>query len=604
VVVLGPSALVGKRLDVASVWAAKAGNTGYTVAYWPDGKRYVTGFTAGAADPQNSSFSGLVLARQSALIAFEPIAGLRRYLLLWGGATALVFVSLAWFGAKWIAAPLRGLAAVADELGRGGSGHPFPVSARYAEVALLSNSLTALLTRQRQNERRFRTLALLDPLTGLPNRTLFRDRLRQAVVLSRRTKRSAALLILDLDRFKDVNDTLGHPTGDRLLGEAARRLRGCLRETDTVARLGGDEFAVILSELQRETDAAILAQKAVAQLARPFHFDGQDVHVGASVGIAICNAGATDPDQLLRQADLALYSAKALGGRNFDIFAPAMAEDFAARRELERDLRQAFETGELEVHFQPELDMRSGQLRGAEALLRWRRHERGWVSPAQFVAVAEANGLIGPIGSWTLRQACRQARIWRETEFPALTIAVNVSLSQCRHYDLTATVQEALQEAGLPPEALEIEVTESVFLREDDEIVLTQLRRLRSLGVTVAIDDFGTGYSSLGRLRTLPVDKVKIDQSFIARLGHEAGADAVVRAIVELGHGLGLRVTAEGVETHDQLAFLRLVDCDSAQGFLIGRPVQANNLTAEARMAATAGLRQLLDRVGRSGELP
>jgi diguanylate cyclase (GGDEF)-like protein len=519
-------------------------------------------------------------------------------------ATALVFVSLAWFGAKWIAAPLRGLAAAADELGRSGSSYLLPVSARYAEVALLSNSLTALLERLRQNERRFRTLALRDPLTGLPNRTLFRDRLRQAVAHSRRTKRSAALLILDLDRFKDVNDTFGHPTGDRLLAEAARRLTSCLRQTDTVARLGGDEFAVILSELQRETDASILAQKAVAQLARPFHFDGQDVHVGASVGIAICNAGGTNPDQLLRHADLALYSAKASGGRDFDFFAPAMAADFAARRELERDLRHAFEMGKLDLHFQPELDMRSGQLRGAEALLRWRRHDRGWVNPAQFVAVAEANGLIRPIGSWTLHQACRQARIWRETELPALTVAVNVSLTQCRHPDLTATVQKALQEAGLPPEALEIEVTESVFVREDDEVVLTQLRGLRSLGVAVAIDDFGTGYSSLGRLRALPVDKVKIDQSFIARLGQEEGADAVVRAIVELGHGLGLRVTAEGVETQDQLKFLRSVGCDGVQGFLIGRPVQANELTADPPLATTDGLKRGVGRVSRSGELP
>jgi diguanylate cyclase (GGDEF)-like protein len=572
VVVLGSPDLIGKRLDVASVRAAQAGSTGYTVASWPDGKTYVTGFTAGARDAQNSELEWLVLARQDAVTALDPIVDLQRHLLVWGATTGFVFVLLAWFGAKWIAAPLRALTAAADQLERGGDSQRLPVSARYAEVASLSSSLAALLARLRQNELRFRTLALRDPLTGLPNRVLLRDRLRQAVAHSRRTKRPAALLILDLDHFKDVNDTLGHPTGDRLLTEAARRLTTCLRETDTVARLGGDEFALIVFELQHADDATIVARKVVAELAKPFQLDGQDVHVGASVGIAICDADGSDPDQLLRHADLALYSAKASGGRACHFFVPAMAAEVVARKGLERDLRQAFETGMLELHFQPELDLRSGCLRGAEALLRWRQRDRGWVSPGKFIPVAEASGLIGTIGAWALRQACRQAKVWRETGLPALTVAVNVSLTQCRRADLAATVETALQEAGLPPEALELEVTESVFLREDDETVLTQLRRLRAIGVAVAIDDFGTGYSSLGRLRALPVDKVKIDRSFIARLGQETGADTIVRAIVALGHGLGLHVTAEGVENESQLRFLRSADCDGAQGFLVGRP--------------------------------
>jgi EAL domain-containing protein (putative c-di-GMP-specific phosphodiesterase class I) len=254
-----------------------------------------------------------------------------------------------------------------------------------------------------------------------------------------------------------------------------------------------------------------------------------------------------------------------------------MAAEVAARKALERDLRQAFETGKLELHFQPELDLRSGWMRGAEALLRWRHGGRGWVNPGQFVAVAETSGLIGAIGVWALGQACRQAKVWRETG-RALKVAVNVSPTQCRRADLAATVEAALQETGLPPEALELEVTESVFLREDDETVLTQLWRLRGIGVAVAIDDFGTGYSSLGRLRALPVDKIKIDRSFVARLGQEKGAGTIVRAIVALGHGLGLHVTAEGVENDAQLKFLRSAGCDSVQGFLLGRPVQAKEL--------------------------
>jgi diguanylate cyclase (GGDEF)-like protein len=581
VVVLGSSDAVGKRLNVASVRAAHAGKTGYSVASWPDGKTYVTGFTAGARDGQNAGVEWIVLARQDASTALDPIVDLRRHLLVWGATTTSLFVLLAWFGAKWIAAPLRRLTAAADRLERG-SNRPLPVSARYAEVASLSSSLAALLARLRQNESRLRTLALRDALTGLPNRVLLGDRLRQAVAHSRRTNRPAALLILDLDHFKDVNDTLGHPTGDRLLREAARRLTTCLRETDTVARLGGDEFALVLIELQHADHATIVAHKVIAELTKPFHFDGQDLYVGASVGVAICDADGGDPDQLLRHADLALYRAKASGGCACHFFVPTMAAEVAVRKGLERDLRQAFETGRLELHFQPELDLRSGCLRGAEALLRWRQPDRGWVSPGTFVPVAEASGLIGTIGAWALRQACRQARVWRETGFPALTIAVNVSLTQCRRADLAATVERALQESGLPPGALELEVTESVFLREDDDTVLTQLQRLRAIGVAVAIDDFGTGYSSLGRLRALPVDKVKIDRSFIARLGQEAGADTIVRAIVALGHGLGLRVTAEGVENASQLRFLRSADCDGAQGFLIGRPVQARSFGAAA----------------------
>jgi predicted signal transduction protein with EAL and GGDEF domain len=344
-----------------------------------------------------------------------------------------------------------------------------------------------------------------------------------------------------------------------------------------VARLGGDEFAIIVSGLQDEDGASIVARKALAELSKSFHVDGQDVHVGASVGIAICDADGMDSDQLLRRADLALYSAKASGGRSVGYFRPSMAAEAGARQKLERDLRRAFEMGRLELHFQPEVDMH-GRLLGAEALLRWKQDERRWVDPAEFVAVAEASGLIVAIGSWALRNACGQAKIWRETGLPGLTIAVNVSVIQCRHGDLVGTVKNALDEAELSPTALELEVTESVFMREDEETVVAQLDCLRKMGVGVAIDDFGKGYSSLGRLRVLPVDKVKIDRSFISRLGQEAGADTIVRAMIAIGHGLGLHVTAEGVENESQLRLLHSAQCDSIQGFLVGRPVHAKDL--------------------------
>jgi diguanylate cyclase (GGDEF)-like protein len=512
---------------------------------------------------------------------------MQRYLLLWGAITTSLFVFLAWFGAQWIAAPLNTLAAAADRLEHDSSKQLLPISVRYTEVALLSHSLASLLARLRQDEYRLRTLALCDPLTGLPNRALFCDRLKQAIAQRNRSGRLIALLIIDLDRFKNVNDTLGHPAGDQLLREVGRRLDVCLRRTDTVARLGGDEFAVILSDLRGEDDASVVAQKAMAELARPFDVDGQDVHVSASVGVAICDADGIESDQLLQRADLALYSAKASGSRGVGFFRPSMTAEVEARQKLERDLRQAFEMERLELHFQPELDMH-GRLLGAEALLRWRHEESRWVDPAEFVAVAEASGLIVAIGSWALRTACRQAKIWRETGLPGLTVAVNVSLIQCLRSDLVDTVKKALDESGVSATALELEVTESVFMREDEEDVIAQLARLRRMGVRVAIDDFGKGYSSLGRLRMLPVDKVKIDRSFIARLGQETGADIIVRAMIAIGHGLGLHVTAEGVEDECQLRFLRSAHCDSVQGFLVGRPVDAKDLN---KASQTPGVR-------------
>ena len=519
VVLLGPADLLGRRMEVPAVRAARAGKTGYVAESWPDGKTYATGFTSGSRVAQASGLGWLVLARQEAATALEPVADLRRHLLMWGAGTALLFVSLGWLGARWIAAPLRSLTAAADRLQHGGDGEEMPVSTRYAEVASLSSSLATLLAGLRQSQARLRALALYDSLTRLPNRALLRDRLGQVVAQTHRTKRPAALMILDLDHFKDVNDTLGHLTGDRLLTEAARRLTACVREMDTVARLGGDEFALVICELRHPDDAELVARKAIAELAKPFHLEGQDVHVGASAGIAICPTDGSDPDQLLRHADLALYRAKASGGHAWHYFAPAMAAEVAARKGLERGLRQALQRGDLELHFQPELDLHSGCIRSVEALLRWRHKDRTWISPEKFIPVAETSGLIGPIGAWALCEACHQAKVWRESGLGAVTVAVNVSLTQCRRGDLASTVEKALQEAGLPPHALELEVTESVFLRDEDDAVLADLHRVRAAGVTVAIDDFGTGYSSLARLRMLPVDKIKLDQSFIARLG-------------------------------------------------------------------------------------
>jgi diguanylate cyclase (GGDEF)-like protein len=415
---------------------------------------------------------------------------------------------------------------------------------------------------------------------------LFQDRLRQALAEARRHNWQAALLLLDLDHFKDINDTLGHTAGDRLLMEVARRLDACVRASDTVARLGGDEFALILTEVQRPEDVAVVARKAVGTVAECFRLENQEVQTTASIGITIYPTDGEHPDRLLRDADLALYRAKADGRNTYRFYATAMGAQVEARRALERDLRLALERGELGLHFQPQLDLAMGRIDCAEALVRWRHPTRGSVPPAEFIPLAETSGLIVPLGAWALREACRQARAWRDAGLPPLTMAVNLSLAQCRNGDLARTIRRALRASGLEPRWLELEVTESLFLYPDNGH-FDGLQRLREQGVRVSLDDFGTGYSSLGRLRRLPVDKIKIDGSFVAGLGRDPDSEAIVRAVIRLGRSLGLRVVAEGVETPAQCAFLQAEGCDAAQGFHIGRPVPAGDfatLLGESRV--------------------
>ena len=435
------------------------------------------------------------------------------------------------------------------------------------------------ITERRRTEDRIRRLALHDSLTSLPNRALFQDRLQQALAEARRHDRRVALLLLDLDHFKDINDTLGHTAGDRFLKEVAQRLDACVRASDTVARLGGDEFALILTELRQPEDAAVLARRAVRMVAEGMRLDNQEIQTTASIGITIYPTDSEDADQLLRYADLALYRAKAEGRNTYRFYAAAMGAQVEARRALERDLRTALERGELELHFQPQLDLATGHIDGAEALARWRHPTRGSVPPSEFIPLAETSGLIVPLGAWALREALRQACAWRDAGLPPLTVAVNLSPAQCRNGDLARTTGRALRTTGLEPRWLELEVTENLFLHPDNG-PFDSLQRLRKQGVRVSLDDFGTGYSSLGRLRRLPVDKIKIDGSFTAGIGCDPDSEAIVRAVIRLGRSLGLRVVAEGVETNVQCAFLQAEGCHAAQGFYIARPLPAGDFAA------------------------
>jgi diguanylate cyclase (GGDEF)-like protein len=412
-----------------------------------------------------------------------------------------------------------------------------------------------------------------DPLTRLPNRMLFRDRLDQALARVGSGGEPAALLILDLDHFKDVNDALGHDAGDRLLLQVAQRLQSCIRRIDTVARLGGDEFAIIQCGVTVEI-AGQLAQRFIDTLAPPFDLDSRRIVVGASVGVTLCtSAGSDSAERYLRDADVALYRAKALGRGRCCFFEESMHEQLLHRRSLEQELRQALHLRQFEVHYQPQMSLFGSRMVGVEALVRWRHPERGLIPPAEFIPIAEESGLIDLLGEEVLRIACREATAWGD-----LRVAVNVSPAQLRRPGLDMMVASVLAETGFDPRRLELEMTESVLLN-DTEANLTTLRAIKALGVRIAMDDFGTGYSSLGYLRRFVFDKIKIDRSFVRDLGEDEDASVIVNAIVALSHSLGMPVTAEGIETPTQALMLLRAGCDEGQGFFFAAPMAASALT-------------------------
>lgn len=415
---------------------------------------------------------------------------------------------------------------------------------------------------------RVRFLAEHDALTGLPNRLVLRDRLEEMLRRLRRYGEGAAVLCVDLDRFKEVNDSLGHAAGDRLLVACAERLRGCVRETDLVARLGGDEFAVLQADVAQPPDAQQLCDRILAALSEPVGIDGTEVVVGASIGVALAPADGADAAQLMQKADIALYRAKEDGRGRACFFEAGMDERLRERKFLESSLRHAIAGGQLEVHYQPQVDAATGALAGVEALLRWRHPTRGPIPPAAFIPIAEEAGLIVPIGEWVLRTACRDAVRW-----PGLLVSVNVSPAQFRQRGLVRAVERALAESGLEPWRLELEITEGLLIQNAGEALRT-LERLKRLGVAIAMDDFGTGYSSLSYLHKFPFDKIKIDRSFVGQLDREGGNAAIIRAIVGLGRSFGIRICAEGVETAAQLEVLRREGCEQAQGYLFGRAME------------------------------
>ena len=421
-------------------------------------------------------------------------------------------------------------------------------------------------------------LALHDSLTDVPNRTLLSDRLDQAMMRAGRAGGTVAVLYIDLDRFKQINDSLGHAVGDELLRAVARRLQACVRSSDTVSRQGGDEFLILLAEVVQPQDAAVCAEKIIAALEAPHRIAGHELRISASIGIAIFPGDAADAEMLMRNADFAMYQAKYSGRNNYQFFKPDMNANAAERQSVELDLRQAIARQEFVLNYQPKVNLQNGAVVGVEALIRWHRPHRGIVPPARFIPIAEESGLILPIGRWALDSACRQARSWRDQGLSPVPIAINVSAVELRGKDFLNNVRQILEQNRLEPQFLEIELTET-FMMQDWKSTAEILRALKDLGVRIALDDFGTGYSSLSFMRRFPIDALKIDQSFVRDMTSDSDDASIVSAVIDMGRSLNMRVVAEGIQTRDQLEFLRERRCPEGQGFYFGPPVPAADLS-------------------------
>jgi diguanylate cyclase (GGDEF)-like protein len=448
------------------------------------------------------------------------------------------------------------------------------VAQRTSELKSANDKLRLDLEERKRVEQSIRHMAHHDALTGLPNRTLFRDRLSHAMAQADRYHQILAVLFLDLDRFKAINDTLGHNVGDQLLKIAAERLRSCVRDCDTVARLGGDEFTIIVEDIVEVQDAAVVAQKILDTLSQPFNLYGHEVFISVSIGLTLYPNDDENADNLLRNADSAMYRAKEYGRNNYQFYVADMNVKARERLMLESQLRRALDRNEFTLYYQPRVDLFSGQVIGAEALLRWRHPDMGLVPPVQFIPILEETGMIIPVGEWVLQQASQQNRTWQDLGLKHIRMAVNLSVRQFIQKELADSILSIIERAGLAPEYLELEITEDLLLEHNQTNIIT-LTKLRNRGIHISIDDFGTGYSSLSYLKRLPIDTLKIDQSFLRDIENDPDNKTITSAIIAMASSLHLNVLAEGVETEEQLAFLRAQGCNEIQGFSFSKPLTA-----------------------------
>ncbi|HQT26735.1 MAG TPA: EAL domain-containing protein, partial [Burkholderiales bacterium] len=447
-------------------------------------------------------------------------------------------------------------------------------------IALFSD-----ITERKASFEQIEHLAHYDALTNLPNRSLLNERLDSAIAAAKRNGSRVAVLFLDLDRFKHINDSLGHFAGDLLLQAVANRLKRCIREIDTVARIGGDEFVMVLNGIRESADAAHVAQKVLETMTEPVFIEGREIVTTPSIGISLYPDDGQNHAALIRNSDAAMYHAKDLGRGNFQFFTDNMNARAFEALSFESYLKLALKREEFSLHYQPQIDIRSGRIVGMEALIRWLHPERGYVSPSNFIPVAEECGAIGAIGEWVLKTACSQNRIWQQSGLPVVPVAVNLSAVQFRQKDIAEKLRDILEETGLPPSLLELEMTERIIMQDADSTIGT-LFAIKGMGLMLSIDDFGTGYSSLSYLKRFPIDKLKIDRSFVCDIATDPDDAAIISTIITMGHHLRLKVIAEGVETEEQLAFLKQEGCDEAQGYLFSSPVPAAEFESLLRKQA------------------
>jgi diguanylate cyclase (GGDEF)-like protein len=445
-------------------------------------------------------------------------------------------------------------------------------------------------------------LAFYDALTGLPNRALFDDRVGQALAKARRHDDTVAILFVDLDRFKNINDTLGHGTGDKLLKAVAERLKNSVRECDTVSRLGGDEFVLLFQEIEYADDLPVIGKKILERMSEAFFLNDREIYITASIGISVFPAGGADVETLLKNADVAMYLAKEQGRNNCQLYCAAINDNAVGRMRMQSDLRRAVKGKEFVAYYQPQVELKSGRIVGAEALVRWKHPEFGLLAPSEFIPLAEETGIIGELGEFLLHTACAQNKAWQEAGFPPIRMSVNISTYQFVQKGFIGMLKRILQETALAPQYLELEFTESIVMRNTDHIS-SSLAELKAMGISCSIDDFGTGYSSLNYLKYLPINRLKLDQSFVRSLTKDPNDEAISKAIIAMAHDLNLSVTAEGVENLHQLEFLRFHRCDEAQGFLFGSPGPPREFT---KLLIEEGVRELRSRTapaetGRAG---
>ena len=489
--------------------------------------------------------------------------------------------------------PILQLTAGAEAFGEGNLDHRIQIRSD-DEMGQLAASFNRMAESRQEAEETLRDQAHHDPMTKLPNRVLFQIRLAEALDNARRVSRTVAVHCLDLNKFKDVNDTLGHPAGDLLLRQVAERLNECIRKSDTVARIGGDEFAIIQTNLTNNSGIATLAGRVIDSLAMPFDLNDERVYTGTSIGISTYPHDGSEADTLLKNGDLALYRAKHMGrqdGRGrYLLFDGTMNAEVQARKSLEQDLRRALENDELYINYQPQIDIETGRIIGAEALVRWRHPERGIVSPGEFIPVAEQAGLVNQLTEIVLTKACAQTKAWQKTVLPDFRVSVNLSPADFKRKDIVAVITRVLDESELDARSLELEITEGMVMSSAESVIAT-LNELHDLNIDLAIDDFGTGFSSLTYLKQFPVDRLKIDQAFVRDVLTDKDDASITEAIINLGHNFGLTVIAEGVESAEQLEFLRQQGCDEAQGYYISRPLDTVDVADFVTSFTLDGLR-------------